>query len=140
MDFNLNFQRLLQSGHRPTVVQQLCSLPFEYFSEECLKQILFPTLIVSCFQNCDNANVLKQEMSPSMLSKFIDNVMVNSQLEQIENKTNNKTIGYIQNINLHKLNIFIFLLVGEKWAFSMRFPKSRWSEAKFYFDDIKQTL
>ncbi|KAJ6220990.1 hypothetical protein RDWZM_006802 [Blomia tropicalis] len=114
---NTDNQNLLQLGQRPTVVQQLCSLPFEYFSEPTLVQILFPTLIVCCFKNEDNMNVLKQEMSTSMLSSFIEQTIVRSQMEQLENENKNRSI--------------------EKWSLSIRFPKSKWSEAKFYFEDMK---
>ncbi|RWS16308.1 S phase cyclin A-associated protein in the endoplasmic reticulum-like protein, partial [Dinothrombium tinctorium] len=69
---NFDNQNAIQSGHRATIVQQLCSLPFEYFSNPCLSRILFPTLISCCFNNEENKAVLKQEMSTLMLSSFIE--------------------------------------------------------------------
>ena len=65
-------QAILQSGQRPTILQQLCSLPFEYFSDERLKGILFPTLISCCFDHESNRGILEQEMSPLMLSSFLE--------------------------------------------------------------------
>nr|XP_027198595.1 S phase cyclin A-associated protein in the endoplasmic reticulum-like isoform X2 [Dermatophagoides pteronyssinus] len=116
---NNDNQTLLQSGQRPTVVQQLCSLPFDYFSDNRLKQILFPTLIVCCFNNDDNLNILKQEMSTTMLSKFIDQEIMNSQLDQLENDRRQNNI------------------IAKKWSLPIRFPKHKWIEAKTYFQRFK---
>ena len=38
-------QAILHTGQRPTILQQLCTMPFEYFSDRRLMEILFPTLI-----------------------------------------------------------------------------------------------
>lgn len=116
---NTDNQTLLQSGQRPTVVQQLCSLPFEYFSEPSLMQILFPTLIVCCFKNDDNMLILTQEVSTALLESYIEETIVKSQIEQIESKSS----------PLQKS------IVTEKWSLPMRFSKSRWNEAKFYFKE-----
>ncbi|UXI19061.1 26S proteasome non-ATPase regulatory subunit 6 [Sarcoptes scabiei] len=111
---NPDNQTLLQSGQRPTVVQQLCALPFEYFSDEKYKQILLPTLIVCCFHNEDNLYFLKQEMSTELISKFIDQMIVLSQIDQLDlNKNRN--------------------IISEKLVLQMRFPKQKWIEAKSYF-------
>lgn len=91
--FNLLPQTLLQSGQRPTVVQQLCSLPFEYFSDARLKSVLFPTLIASCFMNSDNVTILKQDLSTLMLATFIDDTIVQSNIEQIKRREIRNNIG-----------------------------------------------
>ncbi|KAH7642290.1 S phase cyclin A-associated protein in the endoplasmic reticulum [Dermatophagoides farinae] len=116
---NNDNQTLLQSGQRPTVVQQLCSLPFDYFSDNRLKQILFPTLIVCCYNNNDNLNILKQEMSTTMLSKFIDQEIVNNQLDQLDSDRRENNI------------------ISKKWSLTIRFPKHKWIEAKSYFERFR---
>lgn len=65
-------QAVLHSGQRPTILQQLCTLPFDYFSNEVLKGILFPTFISCCFKNESNRAILEMEMSPVMLSSFLE--------------------------------------------------------------------
>lgn len=56
----------------PTVLQQLCLLPFPYFSDPALVNVLFPTLISCCFQNDSNAAILEQEVSCELLAHFIE--------------------------------------------------------------------
>ena len=66
------FQVVLQSGQPPTVLQQLCSLPFQYFSDPKLTNVLFPTLISLCYNNKDNRQILEQELSCDLLANFIE--------------------------------------------------------------------
>ena len=65
-------QAVLHAGQRPTILQQLCCLPFEYFSDPRLEEILLPTLISCCFQNSENRRILEQELSPVMLASFLE--------------------------------------------------------------------
>lgn len=66
------FQVIIQSGQPPTVLQQLCALPFHYFSDPRLVAVLFPTLICCCYKNSSNRDILEQELSCNLLSSFIE--------------------------------------------------------------------
>ncbi|KAM7285272.1 hypothetical protein ISCGN_032226 [Ixodes scapularis] len=65
-------QAVIQSGEQPTLLQLLCTLPFEYFSDPQLTQVLFPTLVSCCFGNEHNRAVLEQELSPVLLANYVE--------------------------------------------------------------------
>nr|XP_040132457.1 S phase cyclin A-associated protein in the endoplasmic reticulum isoform X3 [Ictidomys tridecemlineatus] len=64
-------QVIVQSGRHPTVLQKLCQLPFQYFSDPRLIKVLFPSLIAACYNNLQNKIILEQEMSCILLATFI---------------------------------------------------------------------
>ncbi|ELT92650.1 hypothetical protein CAPTEDRAFT_90932, partial [Capitella teleta] len=64
-------QAVVRSGHRPSILQQLCSLPFQYFSHPRLTSLLFPTLIACCYGSEDNRAILSQELSCALLHNFL---------------------------------------------------------------------
>uniref|UniRef100_A0A8C9SFV4 S-phase cyclin A-associated protein in the ER n=1 Tax=Scleropages formosus TaxID=113540 RepID=A0A8C9SFV4_SCLFO len=64
-------QVIVQSGRQPSVLQKLCQLPFQYFSDPRLIKVLFPTLISACYNNPQNKVILQQEMSCVLLATFI---------------------------------------------------------------------
>ncbi|XP_057369813.1 S phase cyclin A-associated protein in the endoplasmic reticulum-like [Daphnia carinata] len=65
-------QMILQSGHMPSVLQQLCRLPFGYFSDKALRAILLPTLLACCHDNPANRVVLQKEMSYQMVEDYVN--------------------------------------------------------------------
>lgn len=108
------------------MVQQLCSLPFEYFSDDSLKQLLFPTLIAACFQNGDNAAILKQEMSTTLLSEFIDSAMVSVQVKNLLDKTthnDNQTIGKTAPLPLQPPDCNLSLYSGQEVGIRNAIPE-----------------
>ncbi|KAK8737999.1 hypothetical protein OTU49_004339, partial [Cherax quadricarinatus] len=70
---NKENQMVIQSGEVPSVLQQLCNLPWKYFSEPSLTSVLFPTLLACCLHNHDNMIILQQEMSFQVLEDFLHN-------------------------------------------------------------------
>nr|XP_045611735.1 S phase cyclin A-associated protein in the endoplasmic reticulum-like isoform X1 [Procambarus clarkii]XP_045611736.1 S phase cyclin A-associated protein in the endoplasmic reticulum-like isoform X1 [Procambarus clarkii]XP_045611737.1 S phase cyclin A-associated protein in the endoplasmic reticulum-like isoform X1 [Procambarus clarkii] len=70
---NRENQMVIQSGEVPSVLQQLCNLPWQYFSEPNLTAVLFPTLLACCLHNHDNMIILQQEMSFQVLEDFLHN-------------------------------------------------------------------
>ncbi|CAC5420269.1 S phase cyclin A-associated protein in the endoplasmic reticulum [Mytilus coruscus] len=76
---NPDNQVVIQSGQSPTILQQMCSLPFHYFSDPRLTTILFPTLIACCYNNQSNREILEQELSCVLLSNFIEEKQLENQ-------------------------------------------------------------
>jgi hypothetical protein len=69
--FAFSFQVIVQSGQQPSILQQLCNLPFVYFSQPDLKRILFPTLLSCCHDNEENTGILTEEMNWQLIDDFL---------------------------------------------------------------------
>lgn len=104
---NNDNQIKMELGTPPTILQQLCNLPFNYFSDKKLIAILYPTLICCCFDNEKNKYVLTTELSSDMLANFIQ-----------ENISDDQP----------KMNT-----IDDKFYFSKRFPIAKWNQAFEYF-------
>ncbi|XP_040018481.2 S phase cyclin A-associated protein in the endoplasmic reticulum isoform X3 [Gasterosteus aculeatus] len=107
-------QVIVQSGRQPSVLQKLCQLPFQYFSQPCLIRVLFPSLISACYNNSQNKAILQQEMSCVLLATFIQDSAAN------ERDSDNKIKHSVsQLLDYHKL--------------SNRFPRDQWDSALQFF-------
>uniref|UniRef100_A0A4W3I6T7 S-phase cyclin A-associated protein in the ER n=1 Tax=Callorhinchus milii TaxID=7868 RepID=A0A4W3I6T7_CALMI len=110
-------QVTVQSGRHPTVLQKLCQLPFQYFSDQRLIKVLFPALITACYNNPQNKVILEQEMSSILLASFIQDFAQSS--SQPENKSSQRkekiprALDYLE--------------------FSNRFPREMWDDARTFF-------
>ncbi|XP_059161498.1 S phase cyclin A-associated protein in the endoplasmic reticulum-like isoform X2 [Physella acuta] len=114
-------QVIIQSGQPPTVLQQLCALPFQYFSDPRLVAVLLPTLICCCFNNNSNRDILEQELSCALLANFIEERQLElhqSKLMPSSVKKNNKEIRDSEN----------------RMAFTLRFPYDMWEAGQSYFN------
>ena len=68
---NKDNQLWVHQGEQPTILNQLCMLPFQYFSEPELKGILFPTLVSSLFL-CDEAKeIVRNEVSLIHMASYL---------------------------------------------------------------------
>ncbi|CAL1531856.1 unnamed protein product [Lymnaea stagnalis] len=119
-------QVIIQSGQPPTVLQQLCSLPFQYFSDPRLVTVLLPTLICCCYNNNSNRDILEQELSCALLANFIEErqlefhqlKLMPSSVKKSKTKTqDNKEIRDSEN----------------RMSFTLRFPLELWESAQSYF-------
>ncbi|XP_066448356.1 S phase cyclin A-associated protein in the endoplasmic reticulum isoform X2 [Eleutherodactylus coqui] len=107
-------QVIVQSGRHPTVLQKLCQLPFQYFSDSRLVRLLFPTLISACYNNPQNKLILEQELSCQLLATFIQDCLQGS--SHPDSKT-----------SLHKDYRQQYL------EFSCRFPRHCWEPSQQFF-------
>ena len=103
------FKLIMELGTPPTILQQLCNLPFNYFSDNKLIGVLYPTLICFCYGNEKNKSVLATEVNTSLLTHFIE--------EKI-NEARNKA-GHPNN--------------SDKFDLEKRFPRKLWQNACDYF-------
>ena len=65
--------QLLMAKGENTITQKLCNLPFHYFSDKKLKEILFPTLIALGYKNTRIYEIMDQEIAFESIVKFIEN-------------------------------------------------------------------
>ncbi|XP_036048547.1 S phase cyclin A-associated protein in the endoplasmic reticulum isoform X2 [Onychomys torridus] len=110
-------QVIVQSGRHPTVLQKLCQLPFQYFSDPRLIKVLFPTLIAASYNNLQNKTILEQEMSCVLLATFIQDFAqtpgpVDNQSSYSKGKLGNP---------------------GDYLELANRFPQQAWEEARQFF-------
>lgn len=71
---NESTQNLLHRGEN-TILQKLCNLPFPYFSDKKLKEILFPTLIAASYKSERSVAIMNQELSLDPFVKFLNDNM-----------------------------------------------------------------
>uniref|UniRef100_A0A3P8VJE8 S-phase cyclin A-associated protein in the ER n=1 Tax=Cynoglossus semilaevis TaxID=244447 RepID=A0A3P8VJE8_CYNSE len=106
-------QVIVQSGRQPSVLQKLCQLPFPYFSQQHLVQVLFPSLISGCYNNSQNKIILQQEMSCTLLATFIQDCA-----------TNEKTLKQTKQM----------VSAPQYYSdMSYRFPRDQWDSALQFF-------
>ncbi|BFZ01533.1 hypothetical protein BsWGS_04572 [Bradybaena similaris] len=117
-------QVIIQSGQPPTVLQQLCSLPFQYFSDPRLVAVLFPTLICCCYKNCSNRNILEQELNCTLLSNFIEE----KQMEQHQSKLLPSSVKKSKNQDNKEVRD-----TENRMCFVLRFPADQWDAGLEYF-------
>uniref|UniRef100_A0A3P8VJJ2 S-phase cyclin A-associated protein in the ER n=1 Tax=Cynoglossus semilaevis TaxID=244447 RepID=A0A3P8VJJ2_CYNSE len=110
-------QVIVQSGRQPSVLQKLCQLPFPYFSQQHLVQVLFPSLISGCYNNSQNKIILQQEMSCTLLATFIQ---VN-------------TGPWSGSVDLLKQSHQLFSAPQYYSDMSYRFPRDQWDSALQFF-------
>ena len=67
---NEKIQNVISKGEI-TVIQRICNLPFSYFCDKKLKDILFPTLISISYKNDRNVEILNKEINLEMLVMFL---------------------------------------------------------------------
>jgi len=101
---NTTNQEKIGQGEQPTILQQLCLLPFNYYTDEYLKSVLFPTMCCACYNNENNCHIVAAEVSLVYLASY---------LKESEQKTDKAR--------------------ADKWSFANRFPVNQIDEAIAYF-------
>ncbi|XP_022657145.1 S phase cyclin A-associated protein in the endoplasmic reticulum-like isoform X2 [Varroa destructor] len=119
---NRDNQNVIHTGGQPTVLQMLCKLPFDYFCDNMLRDILIPTLLACCSLNEQNTLLLCEEISPVMLLTYLEEKIQESsdaELPKITNDTSARVTA--SQIRRDRPN--------GVWAFNKRFPQRLWPDA-----------
>merc|ERR1711862_66569 len=58
---------MLYGGQGQTLLTKITSLPLYYFMDEKGKELLFPTILATCFESEQNLELLRNEMNLSLL-------------------------------------------------------------------------
>ncbi|XP_048254024.1 S phase cyclin A-associated protein in the endoplasmic reticulum-like [Haliotis rufescens] len=120
---NTDNQMFVQSGQPPTVLQQLCALPFQYFSDPRLTNVLFPTLISCCFNSQSNRHILEQELSCALLANFIEEKQLEAQQAKLMPSTTKKARSQDKE----------YRDTESRMTLASRFPPEQWTVAQEYF-------
>ncbi|ORX43137.1 hypothetical protein BCR36DRAFT_415760 [Piromyces finnis] len=117
--YSKDTKSILRLGQRPVILQKLINLPIQYFIHPQYYEVLFPTLIIACYNDPNNLRVLQDNFNTNYLSEFLESEQ-KSLLTSSSIPLENKEISSIK-----------FKLIN-------RFPKSEWNNAISYFS-IKKT-
>ena len=98
---NERFQNLVSKGEM-TIIQQVCQLPFSYFSEKLLKDILFPTLISITYNHDRNTKILSSEINLELIVLYLKEKI---QLEPIAEEEISECGSSVANENSVKQNL-----------------------------------
>ena len=98
---NERFQNLVSKGEM-TIIQQICQLPFSYFSEKLLKDILFPTLIAITYNHDRNTKILSNEINLELIVLYLKEKI---QLEPIVEEEISECGSSVANENSVKQNL-----------------------------------
>uniref|UniRef100_A0A0G4F1A7 S phase cyclin A-associated protein in the endoplasmic reticulum N-terminal domain-containing protein n=1 Tax=Chromera velia CCMP2878 TaxID=1169474 RepID=A0A0G4F1A7_9ALVE len=79
-------QTIMRVGSGQNLLSRLASLPMNYFVDEKLKEVLFPTLIASTFRNPENLKVLSSELSILPIRKYLAGKEKERQKEDMEHE------------------------------------------------------
>ncbi|CDW90779.1 UNKNOWN [Stylonychia lemnae] len=156
--FTLNHekhQQILCKGEN-TLIQKLCNLPFTYFCDKKLKEILFPTLIQVSYKNDRCLAIMDQEIAIKMLVDFI-NMNLKEELPKIEEEINDyhsisslgghqingglvdrRTRSPSQSSTSSQCSMQIDIINGNcpYLPLYMRFPKKLWKDAIQFYSQV----
>lgn len=134
---NSKSQALLRWGPSPVILKLMVDLPFEYFSEPRLMNILFPTLIIACYKDDDNKQIVEEDLSLDMLCKFVE-MRERCCLDRVHRLPKRITDDGNENTENGDTEDFVLSSIANSFCkedsdsrsvFEKRFPKELWSEA-----------
>ncbi|KAK2554509.1 S phase cyclin A-associated protein in the endoplasmic reticulum [Acropora cervicornis] len=113
---NYDNQVFVQTGRPPTLLQHLCLLPFQYFSDPRLRSVLFPTLISACYENEENKRIIEQEVSCALLENYVEEQLLDLQHGRFLPSQSSRCAAGIE--------------VSRRFALANRFPFAKWEQAR----------
>eukprot|EP01017_Pseudomicrothorax_dubius_P034748 TRINITY_DN4795_c0_g3_i1.p1 TRINITY_DN4795_c0_g3~~TRINITY_DN4795_c0_g3_i1.p1 ORF type:complete len:268 (+),score=52.50 TRINITY_DN4795_c0_g3_i1:67-870(+) len=125
---NERHQEVLARG-TPPLLRKLATVPWAYFSDEKLQDVLFPALICCVAFNQRNLNILSEELNPEILKDYI--------VAQMKMKGDSGSRRSLSISSTHSSqNSFVHASSANNFAFSRRFPAERWREVLDFIDSM----
>jgi hypothetical protein len=134
VSLNSKNQNMMKLGET-SIIQRLCSLPLAYFTDKKYINVLFPTLIAICYENCHNYSILQHEMSVDLLINYIKQQTVvyadENRTEDHKSESRSKRSLSISSSNSYSKSILA--AASLKLVFLNRFPRDLWENALQFF-------
>lgn len=144
-------QELFNKGET-TMLQKLCTLPFNYFFDPLLKEILLPTLIVLCFEQERNTEILYREIHSKLIVDYLSSKLESEEKpKKMEEREEDRIVKLLtttdeleyeekeRSMNVsHSTNSLISshdMVSGnsDNTSLYLRFPCKKWKESLDYF-------
>jgi hypothetical protein len=136
---------------------KLCNLPFPYFSDKKLKEILFPTLISCSYKNERCVAIMNQEISFDPIVKFLQDNMKEELPRIMEEEIDYQSISSLgdnpkggknrmgrslspSSTNSSGCSIQMESISGGNCPYLplvMRFPRNKWQDAIEFFKSME---
>jgi hypothetical protein len=134
--FSKESKSILRLGQRPVILQKLINLPLQYYIHPQYYEILFPTLIISCYNEPNNQRVLQDNFSSNYLVKYLKDELQQYQSSNTSTPSLNESSELNQSIsnstssseyNKNNSNY------DNRFKLINRFPITEWENAITYF-------
>jgi hypothetical protein len=128
-------QSVLRFGQGPVILQQILCLPFDYFSDPALSDILFPTLIAACYNDQANRAIVEEDLSLRMLGLWLKEKKQDNKFDGLPQLPKHEVLWSVIGNDIQESNEAGFAGLHDRMKVENRLPKDIWDTALEAFLD-----